>query len=118
MNTPIRPPIFLGLCNRAARYGLGWDLLGITHAVPFPFFPQWLSGLSCVLAWDRSIAYSGNRVDFKLFFTDDNDHENKAHNDSAIVFAESLSSIPSADYFQTAQRLTPDESGENWKSTP
>lgn len=74
-------PHFLGLSKRAARRGLEWDLLGISNVVLFPFLPQSLSGLQCVLGITRHALASGELQKLRIVFTDENKPSNHAWSD-------------------------------------
>lgn len=70
-------PLFLGMSHRAARRGYGWDLLGVTTLVLFPFFPQRLTGLQCVLGLNRSSLQDRNNYSYKLLLTDETQPSNQ-----------------------------------------
>lgn len=70
-------PILLGMSNKAARRGFGWNILGASHTVFFPFLPQKLNGLYLLVGVNKDIFYSGKGYKFKIELIDDSDPENK-----------------------------------------
>jgi hypothetical protein len=79
-------PIFLGLSHKAARRGYGWELIGVTYMLFFPFFPQTLKGLQCLMGINKNIFYSTDKYCYKLWFTDENNPDNRAWADQEIGF--------------------------------
>jgi hypothetical protein len=63
-------PLFLGVSRSAARRPYGWDLGGLTTLVPFPFFPQWLTGLRYVVGFRRGSLGVRGTLPFRLILTD------------------------------------------------
>ncbi len=73
------PPIFLGITQRAARRGNQWDFLGLTSIVMFPFFPQHLSGLQCLVAIPKSCFQpEKGELSCQLIFTSFSDQKETA----------------------------------------
>lgn len=64
-------PIFLGLSHQAAKRNYQWDLLGLSALLVFPFFPQRISGLQCVLALNLNSLATLKDYSFKLWLTDE-----------------------------------------------
>jgi hypothetical protein len=80
-------PFFLGMSHRTARRGYEWDLLGVTKVLLFPFFPQRLTGLQCVVGLNRgSLAGPGNYA-FRWLFTEEGEPTNYAWMDQNISVA-------------------------------
>lgn len=78
-------PIFLGMSHRAARRGHVWDLLGVTNLILFPFFPQPLTGLQCILGIDRRLLVS-KPVSYRLLLTDQSRPNNQGWVDQNLGF--------------------------------
>ena len=107
-------PIFLGVSNKAARHGFGWDLLGVTYTVFLPFFPQSLKGLHCLMGFNKNVIYSSDKYEhrYKLWFTDDNNPENKTWATQEFVIELKDKNAPSPSEVQAFSllELTSDES--------
>ena len=79
-------PLFLGVTRRAARRGYEWDLLGVTTLLLFPFFPQQLIGLQCILGLNRSTLASQGKYSYRLLFTDESNPTHQAWLDQELSF--------------------------------
>ena len=76
-----KQPIFLGVSTRASRRGYGWDLLGVSSLVLFPYFPQKLAGLQCVIGISpeflEALLKAKNNDSSKITLTDQSKPTNK-----------------------------------------
>lgn len=77
-------PLFLGISHRAARRGHGWDLLGITTLLVFPFFPQRLTGLQCIVGIDRELLGKAKSLSYRFLFTDESQPTNQGWSDQNL----------------------------------
>lgn len=64
-------PVFLGITEHAARRGLGWNLIGLTSDLIFPFFPQTLSGLHIVLGFPSGFFERSKQLSYRILLTDE-----------------------------------------------
>ncbi len=79
-------PIFLGMSRRVAKRGYEWDLLGLTNVLQFPFFPQKLTGLQCVLGFDASSLITHKNRLYRLILTDESQPTNQGASDLTFSF--------------------------------
>ncbi len=73
-------PSFLGVSQRAARRNHAWDLLGVSKLLIFPFFPQRLVGLQCLIGIDPNSLLDVTTYSCKIYFTDQSQPDNYAWN--------------------------------------
>lgn len=77
-------PVFLGVSHRAARRGFTWDLLGLTTIIFFPYFPQRLTGLQCVMGLNLNAINSADGFSYRLLLTDTSQPTNQAWTDQNL----------------------------------
>jgi hypothetical protein len=89
-------PFFLGVSRRAARRGYELDLLGVTRVILFPFLPQRLTGLQCLIGLNRSSLVTHGNYSYRWLLTDESQPTNQAwrNQDLSPVSREAGPAIP------------------------
>lgn len=78
-------PRLLGFSERAARRGFAWDIIGLTDALMFPFFPQTLAGLQLVLAFPTKFFRLKDNISYRVLLTDKQNPSNQAWSDQTLT---------------------------------
>jgi hypothetical protein len=82
-------PLFIGMSQRAAQRGFELDLLGVTTVLLFPFFPQKLTGLHCILGLNRHVLWAAGNYSYRLLLTDNSQPVHQAWVNQIIKVASS-----------------------------
>ncbi len=77
-------PIFLGIARMAAHHGHDLNIVGLSYSLFFPFFPQTLFGLMCIIGIHIESDYSDESI--KLFASDLDEPRNEASCQIRITF--------------------------------
>lgn len=106
-------PLFLGVSRRAAWRGHEWDLLGVAKLILFPFFPQRLTGLQCVLGLNHNLLVASSTSAYRLLLTDESQPTNQAWTDLTwSVVTEEVKGTLAIPQKGFAVPATPPEGGE------
>jgi hypothetical protein len=92
-------PIFLGFSHRVSSQPAGtMDLLDVGYNLLFPFFPQPLEGIHCVLAFNKNVLFFENRMfHFKLILTDENRPDHSATATGTLTLEQAGTTRPFTD---------------------